>query len=421
MFNSVSSGRSRSQQLTLLCIAVFGLLVVLISSNRLLQWRSQDFQTTISPDAPSTTCSITGEDVWAKPNNTRVIGLVFFGRRDRVQILNCYLQRNLVLNGGILDEIQFVENTENVEDLEYLNRLVSDYPGYRKLRLDDHSYEKAYENAWSKMEPGAIYVKIDDDVVWLPDDTIPHMVRTKLEHPEFAVVSANMINSPLMGWLHYHMGAVHPYLPERIDLEDVPTIAGESKRLTAVSGRRVPWRSSDHPPWQGPDDFVFDHKGEPPSDPHRWLRVSTAGGTVAPALERTPIKDSEYNTWGNSLESWAIATQQHYSLLENIEKNQLHLYKLGFPNSTWTTNYERLSINLIAVDSTEILSHLPMDTVDEEWLTVTLPKRLGKSVVVATHALAAHFSFAFQKKVATTDLISRYLDYSREIICPGEG
>jgi hypothetical protein len=76
-----------------------------------------------------------------------------------------------------------------------------------------------------------------------------------------------------------------------------------------------------------------------------------------------------------------------------------------------------LSINMIAINSTEILGHLPMDTVDEQWLTVSLPKKIGKSVAVDTHAMAVHFSFGTQGGVATTDLLGRYLDYARENAC----
>jgi len=59
-----------------------------------------------------------------------------------------------------------------------------------------------------------------------------------------------------------------------------------------------------------------------------------------------------------------------------------------------------------------------MDTVDdEEWLTVALPKRIGKSVAVDSHALATHFSFGPQANVQTTDLLGRYLDYAQENAC----
>lgn len=87
------------------------------------------------------------------------------------------------------------------------------------------------------------------------------------------------------------------------------------------------------------------------------------------------------------------------------------------------TDYDRLSINLIVVDADEILAHLPVDqdVVDEEWLTVTLPRRLGKHVVVETQALASHFSFSFQNAIRYTDVLARYADYARENACLAPG
>ena len=40
-----------------------------------------------------------------RPIDTRIIGLIFFGRRDRALILDCYLKNNLVSSGGWLDEV----------------------------------------------------------------------------------------------------------------------------------------------------------------------------------------------------------------------------------------------------------------------------------------------------------------------------
>ena len=351
-----------------------------------------------------------------KPKDVKVIGLVFFGRKDRVQILKCYLERNLVANGGWLDEVHWVRNTGIKQDVEYLQQLIEGNSAYKEIDLEATGFV-GYGLAWSTLEEGAIYVKIDDDVVFMADDAIPRVVSTKLAHPEYLVVSANMINSPLMGWVHYHMGAIHPYLPELLDVESVPPGLAPQKGKKPPPATRVPWRYTQHPYWQGPDDHFFSFEEEPPSMKHRWLRLETNTDNMVKQLKRTPISDAEYSTWGNSVQSWAIAAQQHYSFLENLYEDQLDLYQLSSKALPWVTDYQRLSINFIALNSSEILSHLPMNTVDEEWLTVVLPKQIGKSVAVDTHAIANHFSFGGQGNVATTDLLGRYLDYAQENAC----
>ncbi|KAJ9609654.1 hypothetical protein H2200_005982 [Cladophialophora chaetospira] len=336
-------------------------------------------------------------------DGVKIIGLVFFGRKDRVEILRCYLERNLVDNGGWLDEIHFVKNTKNKQDLKYLGELLASSARYKAIGLNDSSF--AYRQAWTKIERGQIYVKIDDDVVWFEDETIPRIVSMKLAHPEYWLVSANMINSPLMGWVHYHLGAVHPYLPELTDYK--PGFFDKSKP------RRKPWSYREYPAWTGPGNYSFGLQKEPPYDGHRWLRLPNESD-----LYRTPIWEIEYHPFGTGLKSWAIAAQQHYSFLENLADNKLDVYRMGAEtvdhpaSKPWFTDGRRLSINFIAIWSDDVLDNLPMDDVDEEWLTMILPKRLHRQVAVNTDALAVHFSFGTQPGVEKTDLLARYRDYA---------
>lgn len=200
-----------------------------------------------------------------------------------------------------------------------------------------------------------------------------------------------------MGWVHYHMGALHPYLPEL----DPPH---------GVDAATRSWKASDYPFWNGEPDFRFELDAEAPYKGHRWLRLEHDSD-----LGRTPASHIEYSTWGIGLSSWAVAAQEHYSFLENLEKGQLNLYKGG---NVWKTDYDRLSINFMAIWADDVLDNLPMDTVDEEWLTTVLPKKLGKSVAVDMHALATHFTFGTQGEVEKTDLLTRYHAYAQENACP---
>lgn len=96
---------------------------------------------------------------WKKPQGMKIIGLVFYGRRQFVEVLDCYLQRNLVRNGGVMDEVFFVVNTEDEDDLDYLDRIVNGTEGYKK-----HITEKKHEgwtDKWELAERGNIYIKID--------------------------------------------------------------------------------------------------------------------------------------------------------------------------------------------------------------------------------------------------------------------
>lgn len=204
-----------------------------------------------------------------------------------------------------------------------------------------------------------------------------------------------------MGWVHYHMGAQHPYFPE---LVENPT----SKSL--LPARPPSWRPSEYPYWTGPDEYFLPLESDPSDSISRWLRLPNDSD-----IHRTPIAETEYKTWGNALFHWPIAAQTHYSFLENLEHNALHLYQT---EGVWLTDYQRLSINFMTILADDVLDNLPMDTVDEEWLTINLPRKLGKNVAVEMNGLAAHFTFGDQVAgVSKTDLLGRYKSYADELVC----
>ncbi|KAI9738198.1 MAG: hypothetical protein M1834_008696 [Cirrosporium novae-zelandiae] len=346
-----------------------------------------------------------------KPEGFKVVGLIFYGRRDRVEVLDCYLKRNLAINGGYLDRVEWVANTKDEQDLEYLDELVQTSTAYKRVTLD----ELGFESIWQTVERGTLYIKIDDDVVYIDDDAISQLVETKLSHPEAFVVSANIINSPFLGWLHYRMGALHPYLPE---------IAEPYHSAMAYPT----WRASSLPYWTGPSDYTFPipqketpfipiplgAEGGPPRHNHRWLPLPRKQD-----IYRTPVAHVDYSTFGFAWHSWAIAAQQHYSFLENLEKHQQHLYHIGDNEGLWETSYQRQSINFMAIWGDDVLDNLPFTDVDEQYLTVDVPKKLGKAAYVNTRALVAHFSFVSQPEVIQTDLLDRYKAYAAERVCPG--
>lgn len=104
-----------------------------------------------------------GVTAWPKPKEFRVVGLVFFGRPVSVSILNCYLQRNLVRNGGFLDEVVFLARTQVEEDLVWLDKLVTEEPAYTRKDLAFEGID--YATAYDVCENGTMYIKMDDDLV----------------------------------------------------------------------------------------------------------------------------------------------------------------------------------------------------------------------------------------------------------------
>ncbi|WAO87225.1 Hypothetical protein NCS54_00452900 [Fusarium falciforme] len=135
----------------------------------------------------------------AKPEGVIVSGFVFYGRKSRVSSMQCYIERNLVDNGGWLDEVLWIH--------------------------------------------GKYYIKINDDILWIDDNAIPNLVTRTIDHPEDFVVAGNIINNPPLGFMHFRMGALHPYFPEL-------------EQPSYVTSGTDYWKPSRHGFWDGPKNFT---------------------------------------------------------------------------------------------------------------------------------------------------------------------
>ncbi|KAJ6436701.1 mitochondrial-processing peptidase subunit alpha protein [Purpureocillium lavendulum] len=292
-------------------------------------------------------------------------------------------------------------NTSNEDDLRYLHEIIERNPAvHRKLLIPGEKLQTyTYYKAWQRLDRGKYYVKIDDDIVWMADDAIPRIVMRKLQHPEDLVVSANIINNPPLGFMHYHMGALHPYFPE-IDFPDY-----QEKAQTS-------WKPSQDPSWDGLANYTWPLDRPAPHQNHRWLRVEDEN-----MMSQTPAAQLKYEVWGPSYESWAIAAQMHYSLLENIESDKLDLYKFD----SWDMHGDRIRINFMCFYADDILDteveKWPRDRGDEDMVVLDLPKKLNRSITVEGTALGAHFQYWDQGGLSDTDLLSRYQWLADERAC----
>ncbi|KAL9638045.1 MAG: hypothetical protein Q9164_001817 [Protoblastenia rupestris] len=154
-------------------------------------------------------------------------------------------------------------------------------------------------------EEGYLYIKIDDDMVFIGKNTIRHLVAAKEAHPGHLLVSANLIDSPVSTPIHDRMGSIKSYLPESTPLQ---------------STSRPSWRASELPQWNGPIDFSIAKRSSEPVTKHRWLPLGPHD------LARTPIKKRSWSRYKAKLAIWTVAAQEHYSFLENLEQMRLERY-----------------------------------------------------------------------------------------------
>ncbi|KAN0090214.1 hypothetical protein V8E51_018793 [Hyaloscypha variabilis] len=344
------------------------------------------------------------------PAGVKVIGLVFFGRRELVQVLDCYLKRNLKEYGGLLDEVIWSVNTDKEDDLAYLEELVASNSRYRK-----HEATKKYEwyiGAWEAVQdPHAIYLKIDDDVVYFEDNAIPALVKRLLENPQYFTVSANIVNNPALSWVHRNMGVYEGYYPEMT--QPHPPAPKNS------------WRASELPsykgPIEGPEGFAINASTPAPFRGHRWLPIRLPKGETYD-MSLSPASLLAYDPFGPGLYNWAAASQTHYSFLHHLEQGDTWRYKFNI----WDYDYMRLSINFLAIRGKDVMDVFPFPQKDDEsYLVQTRPSELRRRVIIDGTALAVHFAFnnqytAFEGKgIRWTDALDRYKAYADQMICPG--
>ena len=276
-----------------------------------------------------------------------------------------------------------------------------------------------YESPSNCLSSDKFILISDTPKVFIDNSTIPRLIDSKIAHPEHLLTSANVINNPALSWVHYHLGVIRPYLPE---LTPPPLSSPTS------------WRASKLPLWAGDSSFFLHQHVSPPFRNHRWLPL----GPGYYNLDGTPITLTAYSDHGAGWKNWAVAAQEHYSFLEHLEKGDVDQYHFG----TWDYQYERLSINMIAVWGDDIVNNRPVPNDDEKWLTVQLPKKLGRrksspmfnfllskkpsltqtpDAVIDGKAVASHYAFRSQtrygKGLEWTDVLDRYRAYADENVC----
>jgi hypothetical protein len=139
----------------------------------------------------------------------KVVAWVPYGRHTTFNIQVPYLiQAHL---DGVIDRVK----RPGPETPEMADRIPADWMlGYRRPKQMNTCRYFVY----AAEEPDNVYVRFDDDIVWMERNAIKNLVQFKLDHPEllgvFPVIWNNAVSSHIMQkWGHFPMswGAVSEY------------------------------------------------------------------------------------------------------------------------------------------------------------------------------------------------------------------
>lgn len=319
----------------------------------------------------------------------RVEVIVVYGRCDRVKILHRYLLRNLRINGGVVDRVHFVVFAAMQEDLEYLQQLVADHgPVYNIPQVTGRRLAKIYSVC---EDPDTVYIKIDDDVVFLADEAFPNMVRERLRG-RCGLVSANVVNHAILSAVHQDVGAIRNFF-----MPPDEWVAAE-ENVGSKDWRKPRWLHSDE---------------------------GLAMGVIMKQAQSQCV-------WA----MWECGAWMHESFLSRLADGTDCAYDFGWHDFHAHGHgnflgdrfvplpYTRWSINVIAFKKEDLAEARAADLAedDEAELSVMVHHRMGKRACAVGHALAVHFSYSRQDDgiMENTDLLARYDALSLELAAAPE-
>lgn len=156
-----------------------------------------------------------------------------YGREETMSILVKYMERDVM--AGVVDEYHLYMNTdpEQERDREYAQELNEEHAwivlqerpeGLKTLRPKQLNTGRYYRYA---IEPDTVYVRFDDDIVYVHEDAIERLVRRKISSPSlvcFPIIWHNAICSyylQVMGKIPKEYGVVSkPYCMDPIGWAD---------------------------------------------------------------------------------------------------------------------------------------------------------------------------------------------------------
>lgn len=146
----------------------------------------------------------------------KVIAWTPYGRRNTYSILIKYLEREVTR--GLVDEAWAYMNTDPAgqeDDIVYAHELAERHTWfhlkYRPEGVARHPGPKQRNTGFAyrhMTDPDTVYLRLDDDVVYVHPDTIENLVRKKIEMQPSKAIFPIIWNNALVSWYLQQCGIV---------------------------------------------------------------------------------------------------------------------------------------------------------------------------------------------------------------------
>lgn len=139
----------------------------------------------------------------------RIVSLTPAGRRRYMEILVPHLLRQR----HILQQHHWWLNTDVPEDIAYVHQTCLDYPDFFRVCVKPYDPRHTQAgNIWKFFkdfaEPNTIYLRFDDDIVWMADDAVERLVHFRQEHRTPPLVLGNIVNNAICSAAHQQAGLI---------------------------------------------------------------------------------------------------------------------------------------------------------------------------------------------------------------------
>jgi hypothetical protein len=101
-------------------------------------------------------------------------------------------------------------NTENDSDIRYMQSLAEryDFIETRRLTVPWDACLSIHTFFPECVEDDTVYVRLDDDIVFIEPGAIDRLIRFRLANPEYFLIVGNIVNNSILSYIHQHLGAI---------------------------------------------------------------------------------------------------------------------------------------------------------------------------------------------------------------------
>lgn len=144
----------------------------------------------------------------------KVVVVTPAGREEYLSFFKKFIYRKM--EEGLIDNWQLWQNTVKQSDIDNLAAMEAENPKVKRYFISDivPTYNNCdpqrsceFFNAYCQ-DDDTIYIRFDDDIVWVEEGAIEKMLIARIEHQDAYLIYPNVINSTTVSRWHQDAGAI---------------------------------------------------------------------------------------------------------------------------------------------------------------------------------------------------------------------